>query len=100
LTNDEVLAVNQDPLGKQARQIITNNDYQVWIKELEDGSRAVGIFNLSEEHSKITINWNELGLPESSNVRDLWRQKDLGSHKEKFTAKVVPHGVMFLKIMN
>jgi alpha-galactosidase len=100
LTNDEVLAVNQDPLGKQARQIITNNDYQVWIKELEDGSRAIGVFNISEEHRKITINWNELGLPENSNVRDLWRQKDLGSHKEKFTAKVVPHGVMFLKIMN
>lgn len=100
LTNDEVLAVDQDPLGKQARQVIANIDYQVWVKELEDGSRAIGIFNISEEHMKISINWNELGLPENGKVRDLWRQKELGNFKEKFTTKVVPHGVMLIKVSN
>ena len=96
---NEVLAVNQDPLGKQARQVMASPDFQVWIKELEDGSHAIGLFNLSEEHRKITINWNELGLPEKCNVRDLWRQKELGNYKEKFTTPVVPHGVILLKIM-
>jgi hypothetical protein len=100
LTNDEVLAVDQDPLGKQAQQVIKNDRYQVWVKELEDGTKAIGIFNLSDDHMKITINRNELGLPDKCKVRDLWRQKDLGSFKESFTAKVVPHGVILLKITN
>jgi alpha-galactosidase len=100
LTNDEVLAVDQDPLGKQARQVTANIDYQVWAKELEDGSKAIGIFNLTDDHMKITINWDELGLSNKCTVRDLWRQKELGSFKESFATKVVPHGVVLLKVTN
>lgn len=100
LTNDEVLAVNQDPLGKQARQVVANIDYQVWVKELEDGTKAIGIFNLTEEHTNITINWNEMGMSNKCKVRDLWRQKDLGSFKESFATKVVPHGVILIKVTN
>lgn len=100
LTNDEVLAIDQDPLGKQAKQVTANIDYQVWVKELEDGSKAIGIFNISDEHMKIKINWNELGLPEQCKLRDLWRQKDLGNFKESFTTKVVSHGVILLKVSN
>jgi hypothetical protein len=76
LTNDEVLAVNQDALGKQARQVLKTDDYQIWLKELEDGSYAIGIFNLSEKYQNVNVNWNEIGLNNSSlKVRDLWRQK-------------------------
>ncbi len=98
LTNDEVLALDQDPSGKQAQPLIKNKDYQVWVKELEDGNKAIGIFNLSDEHKKITINWNELGLPDQCKLRDLWRQKNLGSFRGSFTGKVVPHGVLLLKV--
>lgn len=100
LTNDEVLAVNQDPLGKQARQVVANIDYQVWVKELEDGTKAIGIFNLTEEHMNITINWDEMGMSNKCKVRDLWRQKDLGSFKESFATRVVPHGVVLIKVTN
>ena len=100
LTNDEVLAIDQDPLGKQARQVTANIDYQVWVKDLEDGSKAIGIFNISDEHMKITINRAELGLSDKCTVRDLWRQKELGSFKESFTTKVVPHGVVLIKVTN
>ena len=100
LTNDEVLAVDQDPLGKQARQVIANIDYQVWEKELEDGTKAIGIFNLTEDHMNITINWDEMGMSNKCKVRDLWRQKDLGSFKESFSTKVVPHGVVLIKVTN
>lgn len=100
LTNDEVLAVDQDPLGKQAQPLVKNIDYEVWVKELEDGSKAIGIFNLTDEHMKITINWDEMGLSNKCTVRDLWRQKELGSFKESFATKVVPHGVVLLKVTN
>jgi hypothetical protein len=100
LTNDEVIAVDQDPLGKQAKQVTANIDYQVWAKELEDGTKAIGIFNLTDDHMKITINWEEMGMSNKCSVRDLWRQKDLGSFKETFATKVVPHGVVLLKVTN
>lgn len=100
LTNDEVLAIDQDPLGKQAQQVIKKENYQVWVKELEDGSKAIGIFNLADNYQTVSINWDELGLPEKCKVRDLWRQKDLGNFNESFTGKVVPHGVILIKVSN
>ena len=98
LTNDEVLAVNQDALGKQAKQVLKTDDYQIWMKELEDGSHAIGIFNLSEKYQNINVDWKEIGLETSSvKVRDLWRQKNLGEFKNGFSTKVPPHGVTLIK---
>jgi hypothetical protein len=98
LTNDEVLAIDQDPLGKQARQKIKKNNYQVWVKKLEDSSYAVGIFNLAKNYQVITVNWKDAGLKSNCRARDLWQQKDLGSFKTSFTAKIPPHGVILLKV--
>jgi len=98
LTNDEVLAIDQDPLGKQAQQKIKKNNYQVWVRKLEDGSYAVGIFNLSKNYQVITVNWKDAGLKGNYKARDLWQQKDLGSFKTSLTEKVPPHGVILLKV--
>jgi len=97
LTNDEVLAIDQDPLGKQAQQKIKKTDYQVWVKQLED-SYEIGIFNLSRSYQTITLNWKDAGLKGNYKTRDLWQQKDLGFFKTSFTAKVPPHGVSLLKL--
>ncbi len=97
LTNDEVLAIDQDPLGKQAQQKIKKTNYQVWVKQLED-SYAIGIFNLSRSYQTITLNWKDAGLKGNYKTRDLWQQKDLGFFKTSFTAKVPPHGVSLLKL--
>lgn len=98
LTNDEVLAVDQDPLGKQARQIIKKDNYQVWVKEMSDGTKAIGVFNLTDEFQNISFSWNEIGMKGNNKVRDLWRQKDLGSFSSSFTTKVAPHGVTLIKV--
>ncbi|MCC7400511.1 MAG: hypothetical protein IT214_03410 [Chitinophagaceae bacterium] len=98
LTNDEVLAVNQDPLGKQARQMIKKDKYQVWMKELEDGSFAIGIFNLDDGYQTISVNSSDLGIDSRSEVRDLWRQKDLGAFGFSFSTKVTPHGVTLIRV--
>jgi hypothetical protein len=99
LSNDEVLALDQDVLGKQAQQKLKKDDYQVWVKDLEDGSKAVGIFNLSGSYQNISFNWQDIGLNNSGNVRDLWRQKDLGNFTGTFKTRVEPHGVTLIKVM-
>lgn len=98
LTNDEVIAVNQDVLGKQARRVLAKDDYEVYVKELADGSKAVGFFNLSKKYSTITVKLSEIGLSPSAQVRDVWRQKDLGKAAAGFTYKLAPHGVMMIRV--
>ena len=98
LTNDEVIAVNQDVLGRQAKQIINQSGYQVWVKELEGGSKAIGIFNTSDKSDVIRFHWNELLLSPSQKVIDLWRQKDLGIFNGMFSTRVAAHGVTLIKI--
>ena len=99
LTNDEVLAVDQDALGKQAVQISGEADLPVFAKPLEDGSLAVGLFNLTALPATVTAHWSSLKLTGSLRVRDLWRQQDLGSFTDKFAATVAPHGVVLVRIL-
>jgi alpha-galactosidase len=99
LTNDEVLAVDQDSLGKQATAVCKDGDLQVYAKDLEDGSKAVGLFNLSDKEATVTAKWADLKISGSRTVRDLWRQKDLGKFEGKFEAPVAPHGVVLLRVI-
>jgi alpha-galactosidase len=68
------------------------------VKPLEDGSKAVGLFNPGTEPVKVTIDWSTLGLKGKQQVRDLWRQRDLGVHSDKFAAEVRPHGVVLVRL--
>jgi alpha-galactosidase len=100
LSNDEVLAVDQDPLGKQASRVAKAGSTEVWAKDMEDGSKAVGLFNRGEGATQVTINWASLGWQGSAahRVRDLWRQKDLGNFSDSFTATVPRHGVVLIRV--
>lgn len=98
LTNDEVLAINQDPLGKQAISVAGDSGFAVYRKELEDGSIAVGLFNRGPAPVSVTASWSDLGLTGAHRVRDLWRQKDQGSFRDSFSATVAPHGVHLVRV--
>jgi alpha-galactosidase len=101
LSNDEVLEVNQDPLGRQAGRIKQEGTLEVWAKDMEDGSKAVGLFNRGEAEAPVTVSWSDLGLqspPAGQVVRDLWRQKDIGTFKDQFQAPVPRHGVVLVKV--
>jgi alpha-galactosidase len=98
LTNDEVLAVDQDPRGEQAAQVVDDGRRQVWAKHLEDGSLAVGLFNLSRTSDKVSITWQQLGLTGPQKVRDLWRQKDLGTETTGFSIELPRHGAALIRI--
>jgi alpha-galactosidase len=98
LTNDEVLAINQDTLGRQAKQIVKDGDKEVWAKELEDGSKAVGFFNRGLFDCEVSVDWKTLDVSGHQKVRDLWRQKDMGVYKDELKVKVPPHGVVLVKV--
>jgi alpha-galactosidase len=98
LGNDEVLAVNQDALGKTASRRSQDGRVEVWSRPLWDGTLAVGLFNRGQRVAKVTAKWSDLGLQGAQPVRDLWQQKDLGAFNNAFAANVPQHGAMLLKV--
>lgn len=99
VSNDEVLAVNQDTLGKQAT-VASNegNTLLVYVRPLDDGSKAVALYNIGHETAKVTAKWADLKLEGKHAVRDLWRQKDLGDFAGEFSMTVAPHGAELVKV--
>jgi alpha-galactosidase len=98
LCNTEVIEVDQDPLGKQAKIQRQTRDEFVLVKELEDGSKAVGLFNLSSRPRRISVAWSDLGVSGNQHVRDLWRQKEIGSFDKTFEIEVLRHGVFLVRL--
>ncbi len=100
LTNDEVIAINQDSLGMQATRYRSDGKFLVMAKPLADGGRAVGIFNLGEQACPYELPLGDLELDPCKKVliRDLWRQRDLGEFQRKFETIVEPHGVVLIKV--
>ena len=99
LCNDEVLAVDQDLLGKQAKRVSTQGDIQVWAKDLSDGTKAIAIFNTGEFEAKGFIKGSEVGLRGKMKLRDLWRQKDLGEMDGQYEVTLPRHGCLMLRSM-
>jgi alpha-galactosidase len=98
VTNDEVLAVHQDPLGKAADRVSRVHELEVWARPLADGSLAVGLFNRDEMDMPVRVTWEELGIKGKQGVRDLWRQKDLGTFEGELSRVVPRHGTLFVKL--
>jgi alpha-galactosidase len=112
LTNDEVLGIDQDPLGRPARFIADDHGVQVWVKPMEDGSWSVGLFNTdnygkspasffrwgNERPKKYQLKFRQLGLSGKWVLRDVWRQADLGVFNHSFEAEIPHHGVVLLKV--
>jgi alpha-galactosidase len=99
LTNDEVLAVTNDPLGRAGGRVWSDGGrLEVWARPLADGAMAVGLFNRGLQPYEVTARWQDLGLDGIQPVRDLWAQRDLGEHRDEYTATVPRHGVKFVRI--
>ena len=97
-SNDEVLAVNQDALGKQGWRAKQDGQKEVWMKPLADGSTAVAFFNRADGPADVSVQWGELKLSGAQAVRDLWRQKDLGVQDSGYSVKVAAHGAELFKV--
>ncbi len=102
LTNEEVIAVNQDSLGLQGYPVREGNDLSVWVKPLnEAGARAVALFNTNETEEDITFSLEEAGLRtgEVAEVRDLWSHEDVATTADSLTLPVAAHEVVLLKVV-
>jgi alpha-galactosidase len=100
LTNKDVIAVGQDPLGRQGHRVRKDGDLEVWARPLQGGGRAVILFNRGAADQELTVHWEDLAYPEhlSAVVRDLWQKKDLGKFTGKFAATVASHGVVMVAV--
>jgi alpha-galactosidase len=112
LTNDEVIEIDQDPMGKSARLITDEGGVQTWLKPMADGSYAVGFFNTdnygktpasffrwgTEKPKQFTVDFAKLGLNGKWRVRDVWRQENIGVITSSFTSIIPHHGVMMYRI--
>jgi len=96
LANDEVIAVDQDPKGEAARRL--PGDDEIWMKRMQDGTLTVGLFNRSDRDKAVAVNWTALSLSGKCQVRDLWRQEELGQFEDRFTSPVRSHGVRLIGI--
>lgn len=99
LCNPEVIAVNQDALGRCARTIPLNADVFLMVKDMVDGSLALGLFNTGEFTVEATASWERLGIKGPCRVRDLWRHRDLGTFESGFTTDVPRRGGVLVRLL-
>ncbi|MGA2260371.1 MAG: glycoside hydrolase family 27 protein [Acidobacteriota bacterium] len=96
LTNKEVVAIDQDKLGKQGVRAKQDGELEIWKKPLADGV-AIALFNRSAATAKMSVRWTELGIKNKPKVRDLWAHTDVTAPTE-YSAEVPSHGVVMLRI--
>ena len=101
LTNRDVIAIDQDPLGKQATLVSKSGDQEVWSKDLSGGAKAIALFNRASDASKVTVKWSDLGFRTApQHARDLWLHREVKLEGPEFSAQVPTHGVVLLRLGN
>ena len=98
LCNPELIEVNQDPLGQCGRVVKLGDLAFAMIKDLEDGSKAVGLFNPGEFPLTVTASWSALALQGAQRVRDLWRQQELGVKRDGYAALLPRRGGVVVRL--
>ncbi|MDP6908093.1 MAG: glycoside hydrolase family 27 protein [Flavobacteriales bacterium] len=98
LTNKEVIALDQDPLGKQGRKIVDEGKYEIWMKELESNEKAICFLNRSRKPWVVEPDWKALGISSDKNIRDLWKHEDVGNVNDVRSFTVHPHDVVVLRV--
>jgi alpha-galactosidase len=100
LTNKDVIAVDQDPLGKQGRRTLKQGDLEVWVRPLAAGEHAVVLLNRGTTPANMKVAWELLQLPvnQKADVKDLWSKKVTKNVSGSYGGKVAPHGVVMVRI--
>src|SRR5262249_28598846 len=98
LTNKDVIAVDQDRLGRQGTRVRQDGDLEVWAKPLDGGAQAVGLFNRGAMTAQISVRCDELKTCGDFRVRDLWKHADLAPAGQTLSAFVPGHGVALFRL--
>ena len=97
LGNREVIAIDQDPLGRQGDRVTAEGPLEVWAKPLTGGAKAVGLFNTADFPNYVEVDYARLGLKGAQKTRDIWAAKDLGK-MSRYRVLVPGHSVVLLKV--
>lgn len=98
LINKEMIAIDQDPLGKQGQRIIDFGKHEVWTKELSDGGLAICFFNRSTKPWNLSPDWQQIGIDASKQLRDVWKHADVGAAKSITELTVQGHDVVVYRV--
>ena len=98
LTNHDIIAIDQDPLGRQGYPVSYHNDLQVFIKPLQGGDTAVCLFNRGDEAKKLDIQWKDYKIGSDLAIRDVWKQQSQGSTATPYHTEIPKHGVVLLRL--
>jgi alpha-galactosidase len=98
LTNKELIAVDQDRLGKQGYQVEYRNNLQIFLKPLSGGDTAVCLFNRGDQPIEANIDWKKYGIGPDHAIRDLWKKQAAGTTATAFRASIPKHDVIVLKL--
>lgn len=98
LTNREVIAVDQDPAGRQGDRVRAEGQLEVWARPLAGGARAVGLFNRADQPAYIEVKFAEVGIRSAKSVRDLWSGSAVKTDGVRYRALVPSHGVVLLRV--
>jgi alpha-galactosidase len=98
LLNRDVIAIDQDTLGKQGTRLYQHGSEDVWTKPLADGSIAVGLFNRGESPLRITLHASDLKLAGIAQARDLWTHRDVAFSGGAYSVEVPSHAVVLLRV--
>jgi len=99
LTDRELLAIDQDPLGKQGYRFMNQPGKEIWAKELSKGEWAVCFFNRGNAPAKLQIDWPQLSFLKGRYlIREVWKKQDLGKTDKAFVTSIAPHDVVVLRL--
>jgi alpha-galactosidase len=98
LTNPEVVKIDQDAAGHQATRLSANGDQEIWVKDLADGGKAIGLFNRGAQPASMSIKWADAGIKGKHKVRDLWAKSDVKWDDSGYQAQVPSHGVSLIRV--
>ena len=98
LTNAEVIAVDQDPLGAQGKRVASGTDTDVWARPLENGATAVAFFNRGAASAPVAVSWEQLGISGPRDVHDLWWHQNIGTANGRYVVFLNPHTSLLLKL--
>lgn len=91
LLNKEIIAIDQDPLGKAAERMVNEAGHQVFVRPLANGSHAVAILNSGDKAQRLSVSFKQLGLTGKYTVRDVWQHRDIARGATKWGGKVQAH---------
>ncbi len=98
LTNREVIAIDQDKLGKQAKRVWQSHDQEIWTRPLAGGAQAVAFFNRATDTANVTVKWTDLGINGKWKARDLWLHQDVEWAGPEYSVTIPGHGAVMLRL--